>query len=294
MKAKRSLGIVFLFTAALIWGTAFSAQKFAADAGIGSFYFNGTRFLIGAATLFPIVLVLFRFRIPWKGALLPSLVAGAVLFLASNLQQLALSAGSSVGTSSFITGMYIILVPIASFLLFRHNPSPTVWVGAVLSAVGLYFISITPGSDTLAIGDIYLLVSCLFWTAHILVIERMAADVPPLLFSMLQFFFSGLFSLAAAFLFEDVSFTALTLCWGPILYTGVFSSGVAYTCQVLGQRRVESSKASIILSAESLFGALSGVLINHESLSFRAALGAALIFSGIILSQLTLKKKQKA
>ena len=144
----------------------------------------------------------------------------------------------------------------------------------------------------MGVGDILLLCGCLFWTTHILVIDRMAPPCDPIVFSAMQFVFAGLLSLAAAFLFEDVSLHSLSLCIGPLLYVGVFSSGVAYTCQILGQRGVEPSKASIVLSAESLFGALSGVVINGERMDARMALGSVLIFGGILLSQIEFGKRK--
>lgn len=291
MKQNKALSALFLAIAAFIWGTAFSAQKIAAESGVGNFYFNGVRFFIGALSLLPLICFLSRKNLRLKKTLVPSLAAGAVLFCASNLQQFGIDIGKSAGKASFITGLYIILVPIASLLLFRKKPAATVWFGALSALFGLYFISIRPG-EGVGGGDVLLLVGCLFWTAHILVIDRMAGDCDPFVFSALQFLFAGVFSLFAALLFEDVSPASLSACLWPVLYTGVFSSGVAYTCQVLGQRGTESARASIILSAESLFGALSGVVINGEAMDFRMILGSALIFGGILLSQAEPKKRR--
>ncbi len=292
MKQKRFLSLFFLATAAFVWGTAFSAQKIAAESGVGNFYFNGVRFLIGSVSLLPLIFLLSRKGegIRFRKTLVPALCAGAVLFCASNLQQFGIDLSGSAGKASFITGLYIILVPFANFLFFRRRPGVQVFIGALSALLGLYFISIRPG-ESVGLGDALLLIGCLFWTSHILVIDRMAGPCDPIVFSAMQFVFAGLFSLIAAFLFEDVSLHSLSLCLGPLLYVGVFSSGVAYTCQILGQRGVEPSKASIVLSAESLFGALSGVVINGEKMDARMIIGSVLIFGGILLSQLEFRKK---
>lgn len=293
MKINKGQAIFFLCLAAFIWGTAFSAQKIATQSGVGTFYFNGARFLIGAISLIPVVAIFSRGRISFSKTLFPSLISGAVLFCAANLQQLGIAVGQSAGKASFITGLYIILVPIASFLLFRKKPHLFVAVGALVAAFGLYFISIKPG-EGMGAGDGYLLIACLFWTAHILVVDRLAADCDPLFFSLLQFFFCGVFSLLCAFIFEDVSLAALGGCLGPLLYTGILSSGIAYTCQVIGQRGLEPSRASLILSGEALFGALSGIVVNREiPTDARVVVGMVLIFAGILLAQIEPKRVRK-
>lgn len=293
MKQTKAQSIFFLFFAAFIWGTAFSAQKFAAESGVGNFYFNGVRFFIGALSLLPVVAIFSRKKLQIKQTVPGALAAGAVLFCASNLQQFGIDITQSAGKASFITGLYIILVPIASWIVFRKKPARQVFFAAVIAAVGLYLISVKPG-EGMGGGDVLLFVGALFWTAHILVIDRKAAGSDPIVFSLLQFVFAGMFSLIAAFLFENVSLSALGGCIWPTLYTGVFSSGVAYTCQVLGQRGTEPSRASIILSGEALFGAISGVLLNGEgeSLEPRMLIGSLLIFGGILLSQYEKRKKE--
>lgn len=292
MKINKVQAVFFLCLAALIWGTAFSAQKIATESGVGNFYFNGVRFLIGSLSLIPAVAFFSRKRLQLKKTIVPALIAGTVLFCAANLQQIGIDLGKSAGKASFITGLYIILVPLVSFVLFRRRVGLQVIVGALAAAVGLYCISIKPG-ETMETGDVFLLSACLFWTAHILVIDRLASDCDPLVFSMLQFFVCGVLSLAVALFVEDVSLASLGGCLGPLLYTGILSSGVAYTCQVIGQRGLEPARASLILSGEAVFGALSGMLFNGERLEdARVGIGMVLIFAGIVLSQLELKKKK--
>lgn len=158
MKQKRFLSLFFLATAAFVWGTAFSAQKMAAESGVGNFYFNGVRFIIGALSLVPLILLWSRRGegIRFKKTVFPSFCAGAVLFCASNLQQFGIDISGSAGKASFITGLYIILVPFANFLIFRRRPGLQVFFGAVSALLGLYFISIRPG-ESMGVGDILLL-----------------------------------------------------------------------------------------------------------------------------------------
>ncbi len=293
MKSKKVFSVIALFVAAFIWGTAFSAQKIAAENGMGNFYFNGVRFLIGSVSLVFVAAVFSRKNLRLRKTVFPSLLAGTVLFCASNLQQFGIDIGKSAGKASFITGLYIILVPFALFLFFRRRPRLPVFLGALAALAGLYLISVKPG-EGVGLGDVLLLIGALFWTAHIIVIDRFAADCDPIVFSLMQFFVAGILSMIAAFLFEDVSLTALSGSLAPVLYTGVFSSGVAYTCQVIGQKHTEPAAASIILSGEALFGAISGIVINGEVPDERVTIGAALMFFGIVFSQVDFSRKKRA
>lgn len=292
MKQKKVFSFLALLVAAIIWGTAFSAQKFAVESGVGTFLFNGARFLIGSATLAPVVFFFLRGRIRFCTTMPAAAVAGTVLFVAANLQQFGIDLTRSAGRASFLTGIYLVLVPLAAWLLFRERVRATVLVGALSAFVGLYFISFT-AEGGFGLGDGLLLVACLFWTAHILVIDRMGKACDPIVFSMLQFFVCGVLSLISACFFETVSLASLGDCLGPLLYTGVLSSGIAYTCQVIGQKHTPPAVATLVLSTEALFGALSGALVNGEQMGARTLLGAGLIFLGILLSQLQISPGRK-
>lgn len=294
MKNVKLRSALTLLTAAVIWGFAFSAQVEAAGKGIGCFTFNGTRFLIGGCSLIPVVSLFDRRRCthPFlKSTLLPGMGAGVLLFIASTLQQMGINETQSAGKASFITGIYIVLVPILAFLLFRKKAGVTVWIGAVCALAGLYFLGVTPG-ESIALGDVYVLIGAFFWAAHILWIDHFIERVSPIRFSMIQFFTCGFLGLCAALCTEEFAFSALLDAKWEILYAGVLSSGIAYTCQVLGQRGTDPASASMILSTESVFGALGGLLVGGERLSARAWLGCALMFAGIILSQLPCKKEK--
>ncbi len=284
MKTKRML---ILLTAAVIWGFAFSVQVEAAQKGVGSFAFIGTRFVIGGMTLIPIVFLLERNKNPHpfvRHTLLPGMGAGVFLFVASALQQLGIHLSQSAGKASFITGLYIVLVPILSLVLFRKKAGLTVWLGALCAVVGLYLLGVTRG-EGIAFGDVLVLIGAFFWAGHILWIDRFIERANPIRFSMVQFFICGILGLCAALLVEDVTLASLFASKWEILYAGVLSSGIAFTCQVVGQRGVDPTVAAMILSLESVFGALGGLLLNGERLSARAWIGCALMFAGILLSQ---------
>ena len=284
MKTKRMLT---LLTAAVIWGFAFSAQVEAAQKGLGCFAFNGTRFVIGGLTLVPVVFLLERKKSAYpfvRHTLVPAMGAGVFLFVASTLQQLGINLAQSAGKASFITGLYIVLVPILSLLLFRKRAGLPVWLGACLAVVGLYLLGVTR-EEGVAFGDVLVLIGAFFWAGHILWIDRFIEKTNPIRFSMIQFFTCGVLGLCFALCVEDVSFSSLLDARWEILYAGVLSSGVAYTCQVVGQRGVDPTHAAMILSLESVFGALGGLLFHGEMLSPRAWLGCALMFGGILLSQ---------
>lgn len=290
MKTKR---MFILLTAAVIWGFAFSAQVEAAQKGLGCFAFNGTRFVLGGLTLIPVVLLLERKKSehPFvRHTLFPAMGAGVFLFAASTLQQLGINMAQSAGKASFITGLYIVLVPILSLLLFRKKAGLPVWIGACLAVVGLYLLGVTEAQG-IERGDLLVLIGAFFWAGHILWIDRFIEKANPIRFSMIQFFVCGVLGICFALCVEDVTFSALFDAKWEILYAGVLSSGVAYTCQVVGQRGVEPTSAAMVLSLESVFGVLGGLFFNGEMLSPRAWVGCALMFAGIILSQL--KKKTK-
>ncbi len=285
---RKDAGAFLLLLAAVIWGFSFSAQVKAAECGLESFTFNGIRFLIGGCALLPVVLLLERKRELHrlaKGTLLPAMAAGALLFIASSLQQFGIAEVQSAGKASFITGMYIVLVPLFSLLFFRRKVTGTVWIGAAFAVFGLYLLGVTPG-ERIAIGDLYVFAGSFFWAAHILLLDCFVEKSNPLLFAMLQFLTCGLLGIGFACCFEEIRWVGIYAAKWELLYAGILSSGIAYTCQVLGQRKCDPTVASLILSTESVFGALGGLLINGERLSPRAWIGCAFMLFGILLSQL--------
>lgn len=281
---------LILLLTALIWGVAFIPQVEAMD-HMGSFTYGGVRFAMGTIALLPVILLLERKSGGAKQTrqtLLYGVIAGTVLFIASNLQQFGIAFTSSAGKSAFITGLYIILVPIFGIALRRRPPWLT-WLGAISACVGLYFITLPKDEPIFSFGGfdrgiVVLLIGACFWALHILLVDHMASRVKPIRFSVTQFAVCALLSLASAFLFEKPQFADIWAGRISLLYGGLFSVGVAYTLQIVGQRRVEPARAAIIFSLESLFAALAGALFLKEAMGWKGWLGGGLMFLGIILA----------
>lgn len=284
---------LMLVVAAAIWGFAFVAQALGAE-HTGPLTFNGVRFGLGALSLLPLVAVLdrrasadggpgrARGRATWRPCLLPGLLAGTVLFVAALLQQSGMST-TSAGKASFITGLYIVLVPIAGILL-GHRTSRATWAAVLVALVGLYLLCVTDGLSV-APGDALMLASAVFFTGHILVIDRYAR-LDALRLSVTQFGTCALLNLVGAGLVEDAPYAGIDRALVPILYGGLVSVGIAYTLQVIGQRDALPSHAALIMSLESVFGLLGGALLLAESMTPRGYAGCALMLAGILLSQI--------
>lgn len=280
-----------LLAAAVIWGFAFVAQAVGADY-VGAFTFNGVRFLLGSLSLVPVICLFEKVEMTAslrKKTLFCGSVAGVFLFLASTLQQFGIQMTGNAGKASFITGFYTVLVPVVAYFVLHRSVSAFTWVGVAFAVVGLYFVCMN-GSESFGMGDILTLIATCFWTAHIVFIDYSTESVPPLRFSMVQFVVCGMLSVICALIFEDISFAAIGSAAVPILYGGLMSVGVAYTCQVIGQKYADPAPAAIILSTESVFGAIGGAIILSERMQPRGYLGCVLIFIGIVLSQITPKK----
>ena len=265
MKHRKLVSSLMLIVAALICGTAFVAQRKGMEYA-GPLAFNGVRTLIGSLVLLPVALI---FR-PAKAAnlhktLLAGLLCGLCLFMATNLQQIGLTS-TEAGKAGFITTFYIILVPVLGLFL-RKKTGAVTWLAVAVALGGLFFLCVKPGEVRIAPGDL-LVLGCAF--------------------------LDGILSLAAAFLFEKPDFPALFRGWIPLLYTGILSCGVAYTLQILGQKNLHPTVASLLMSLESAFAVLGGWLILHERLTRRELLGCALMLAAVLLVQLAPAKKEKA
>jgi len=291
--SKRLKSNIFLFVAAIVWGFAFVAQ---CDVNIGSGYFLAARSFLGTIALIPVILIFEKesiFNKKFLSTLKYGMITGTVLFIASYLQQEGINIDKVAGKAGFITGFYSVLVPIFAFVIWRKKTSWNVWTGAVLSIAGLYFLCMTDGYTSVGISDIYLLVGAVFWTFHILTIDKFIDKVSPIKYSAVQFFTCGLIGLITGFFTEPVPTThLLTSTLWPIIYCGVFSSGVAYTCQIMGQRDADPTYAPIILSTESVFAAIGGMIFLNEIITLRGYIGCILMFAGIVISQVTLKSNK--
>lgn len=283
--------IIMLFTAAIVWGFAFSAQVMVDTDVLGNFSFNGVRFVLGSASLIPIVLIFEREKkdtAKLKRTCIAALIAGTVLFIASALQQYGISINHNAGKAGFITGLYTVLVPIIGFLVLKNKAGVNTWIAAALAVYGLFLLSAGDGFDQINMGDVVVFIGAFFWAGHILVIDKLVDNVSPVKFAMLQFLVCGVWNLIVAMLFENITWAGITYTAIPILYTGIMSTGVAYTCQILGQKGTNPNLSAIILSTECVFSAVGGAIVLNETMDAKGYIGCVLVFLGILVSQIDL------
>lgn len=289
--------------ASLIWGVAFVAQSVGMDY-IGPFTFNAVRNFIGCLVLLPVMAIAARLRKKGDTEKLKAqsrqsrklllgggTLCGVLLFAASSLQQVGIQ-HTSVGKAGFLTALYIVFVPILG-LLFGRKSTAKIWISVAIALVGTYLLSVREGFSVNR-GDIYIILCAVVFSFHIMLVDRISPQVDGIKLSSLQFFVSGVLSLVVALAFETFTVSTVLSAWQPLLYTGVMSSGVAYTFQIIGQRGTNPTVASIIMSMESLFSAVSGWLILGEKMSGKELLGCALVLAAVIFSQLPSRKQPKA
>lgn len=310
MKKQQIRNSLLLLLAACVWGIAFVAQS-VAMAYIGPFTFSCIRFLIGGIVLLPVIgiMPLFSGKSAGKktasvsahaetpGAspvsdsffsrnktlLLGGLCCGIALAVANNFQQVGIVT-TSAGKAGFITAFYIIFVPILS-LFFGKKSRLLIWISVLLALSGLYLLCVTE-SFSVNRGDLYILACAVVFSAHILIVDHFSPLVDGVKMSCIQFFVAGILSGIMMFLFEAPSLAQLKAAWGSILYAGAMSCGVAYTLQIIGQKNMNPTIASLILSLESVISVLAGWIILDQSLSPREIAGCILMFIAIILAQL--------
>ena len=301
MKKEQMKNSLLLLLTAFIWGVAFVAQSVGGEA-VGCFTFNGVRSLIGAIVLIPVIFFLdgqkkkelgeekfLEQKGDKKTLILGGICCGVMLCIASNFQQFGISF-TTVGKAGFITAMYILIVPIFG-LFMKKKVGAKVWIGVVLATIGLYMLCMTSESFSLSKGDFLVLICALFFSLHILIIDYFSPKVDGVRMSCIQFFVCGVISTAIAFVTESPSLHSILSGWLPILYAGVLSCGVAYTLQIVGQKNMDPTVASLNLSLESVFSVLAGWGILNQTLSGREILGCILMFLAIILAQLPEKQK---
>lgn len=296
MISQRLRSNLLLLLAAAIWGFAFVAQRIGAKY-LGSFTFNGVRFALGSISLLPLILFFNKKQKTdtepapsTKSSLKAGIIAGFILFIAASLQQLGMTE-TTAGKAAFITGLYIVLVPVLGIAL-KHYIRFNTWIGIVIAAVGLYFLCVTE-SFSIARGDILELIGAFFWAVHILLIDRFTKKVDVLKLSFFQFVTCSILSLIVAGITENITLSGLWNAGIPILYGGICSVGIAYTLQVVGQKHAQPSHAAIILSMETVFASIGGLIILKENLGVRGYIGCLLMLAGMLLAQLQLKKREK-
>lgn len=280
-----------LMFAAVIWGSAFVAQRVGMSY-VGPLTFNGVRFALGALVLLPLtwrrdpkpkveggnLRAMITLPVLWGGGL-----AGLVLFSGATLQQVGL-VYTTAGKAGFITGLYVIIVPLMGLFL-GHRPGWAGWLGACLATLGLYLLSVTEAL-TFAPGDLLELSGAFFWAAHVLILSRLSPRMDRIKLACAQYAVCALLSLIVAGFTEAVTVDGLRGAAIPILYGGILSVGVAYTLQVVAQRDAPPSHAAIILSLEAVFAALAGWLVLDELLSLRGLMGCTLMFAGMLTALL--------
>ncbi len=296
MNKKATIGSIQLFLTAVIWGVAFVAQSDGMNY-VGPFTFNCVRSFLGSIVLLPCIWWMrtrnreenARQKEGGTGTLIAGgLCCGLFLFLGSSAQQIALQY-TTVGKAGFLTALYIVLVPAVS-MVFGKKTDKKIWFCVCVALVGLYFLCVRDGWS-IGTGDGYLLLGALFFTGHILVIDHFAPKTDNVKMSCIQFFVTGMCCLGPALVREQPSLPAIADAKIPILYAGIFSCGVAYTLQIMGQKTVKPTVASLILSGESIVSVLAGWILLHQVLSLRELFGCVLLFAAIVLAQVDVPAK---
>ena len=311
VKTHKLRNTFFLLLTAMIWGAAFVAQSVSMDY-IGPFTFICLRSVIGGLFLIPVIIVLDdirkksqnesanavnsenilhnieteeKQRLSWKNKQLieSGIVCGFFLFFANCFQQTGIQY-TTVGKAGFITTFYIIIVPLIG-LFFKKYCGILTWIGVVIALAGLYFLCITQ-KLTIQRGDALILCCSVLYAGQILAIDHYNPFVDGVKMSCIQFLTGGVLGAVFMFLFENPSLAMILSAAGPILYTGIMSTGVGYTLQIVGQKGLNPTVAALILSLESVFSALSGYVFLHQVLTTKELIGCALMFIAIVLAQL--------
>ena len=287
---------LMLMLCALIWGTAFVAQS--AGSGMGAYSFLAGRSWLAVLVLLPTVYAFDALRRrrgeptgrPQTAADRKTLgtagfVCGTFLFAASAAQQIGITLNPSTAKAAFLTAMYVVMVPVFGLFVGRRG-SARLWLSMVIAVGGLYLLCMKNGFGGIEASDWILLSCAVLFSFQIMTVDYFAPQVDGVRLSLLQFFVVAVESTAAALLFENPTLAEFGANWLPLAYCGVMSSGVAYTLQILGQRDVNPAIASLIMCLESVFSALGGWLLLHQSLSMREVFGCTLIFAAVVLAQL--------
>lgn len=289
---KQLSGVIALLGATVIWGSAFIAQSVGMDK-IGPFTFQAVRCFLAVVFLFPASALFSKGKPFWKSWADPALwrsgvICGLALFAASSLQQIGL-VYTDAGKAGFLTAMYIVFVPFLGLFL-GQRPGRNALLSLIPAIVGLYLLSCTSVSG-INKGDVLLLLCAVAFSVQILLIDRHCAGLDGLKLNCIQALVAAVLSVPWALLTETVDASRIASCWLPLGYAGILSMGVAYTLQIVGQKRVAPSAAALLMSLESVFAALFGWLLLHETMMRAEKLGCVLVFAAVVISQLPEKKE---
>lgn len=315
MKNLKLVNSLLLLLAACIWGVAFVAQSVAMDY-VGPFTFSCVRFLLGGIVLLPVIFITSRSGAKrqspdpavdsdaapvgtiasacsfWhrnRTLIISGILIGIALCIANNFQQVGIIT-TSAGKAGFITAFYIIFVPILSLLLGKKSRL-TIWLSVLIALAGLYLLCVKEGFSVNR-GDLLILVCAIVFSIHILIVDRVSPLVDGVKLSCIQFFVAGILSGIPMLLYEHPTLTQILNAKTSVLYAGIMSCGVAYTLQSIGQKNMNPTVASLILSMESVVSVIAGWLILGQSLSARELIGCALMFGAIVLAQLPERKRK--
>lgn len=299
MKKGNLRSSALLLLTACIWGVAFVAQSVGMEY-VGPFTFNFVRSILGGLVLIPCIFFLKREKkaeaekvseeekkAQRKTLLAGGICCGVALCLASNFQQIGIQY-TTVGKAGFITACYIVIVPVIG-LFMKKKCSPMIWLSVLLAVVGLYLLCINE-QFSIGYGDILVFVCAILFSVHILIVDYFSPKVDGVKMSCIQFLVCGLLSGIAMLFAEQPQLSAVLLAWKPITYAGIMSCGVGYTLQIVGQKGMNPTIASLILSLESCISVLAGWLLLGQTLSMREGLGCVVMFAAIILAQLPAKE----
>ena len=294
MERKSLRGSLLLLLGSVIWGAAFAAQRMGMD-HMGPFTFTGVRMLLAWLVMIPVTVLLERRNKKMPGYTEPDpkqqrragLICGALLFAASSLQQTGLVT-TTAGKAGFITALYVVLVPVAAWFLFRKNPGRVIWLGVAMAVVALWLLCMPAGgSFTLQGGDMLVLGCAVCFTFQILCVDHYAPMVSNTKLARDEFLVTGGLSMLIAVFTENITAEGLREALIPILYAGVMSGAVGYTLQVVGQRDTDPTVASLLMCLEAVFATLTGVILLGEKMTVRETVGCVLMFIAVVLAQLS-------
>ena len=288
---KNLKGNLILLLTAIIWGTSFISQKLGMNY-IKPFTFGASRFLLGAVTLIPVILIFNRLNgerensYDKKDLIKGGVLCGSAIFLGASFQQWGI-VFTTAGKAGFITALYVVIVPLLG-LFMRKRVDLLTWIGVVLAVLGLYFLTMH-GGFSMEKGDAIVLMGTIFWASQIVIVDAYSAKTDGLKLSFVQFVTAGILSAIAAIMFENPNMATIIDGIGPILYTAVMVVGVAYTLQIIGQKNTNPTAAAIILSMESVFAVISGAIFLNEMMSSRELVGCVLMFIAVITAQIKIE-----